>query len=119
MAKEQSLKEAVLKKAFQMTTVKDEKWVEEELTTPKKRVFSNGVHPIQAIRLGTIVNERRSSDKKSAGLALNYFNQLPIIQEKQKEYLKNIKNSTMNIDDLLSRQDESGFTYGKSPTKSS
>ena len=46
MAKEQSLKEAVLKKAFQMTTVKDEKWVEEELTSPKKRVFSNGVHPI-------------------------------------------------------------------------
>jgi hypothetical protein len=36
----------LLKKAFQMTTVKDEKWVEDELTTPKKRVFSNGVHPI-------------------------------------------------------------------------
>ena len=46
MKNQQSLKEAVLKKAFQMTTVKDEKWVEDEMTTPKKRGFSNGVHPI-------------------------------------------------------------------------
>lgn len=46
ISNEQSLKEAVLKKAFQMTTVKDEKWVEEEMTTPKKRVFANGVQPI-------------------------------------------------------------------------
>ena len=119
MAQEQTIKEAVLKKAFQMTTVRDEKWADDDLTTPKKRGFSNGVHPIQAIRLGTIINERRSSDKKSAGLALNYFNQLPIIQEKQKEYLKNIKNSTMNIDEIMSRQQDDSMLYGQSPTKSS
>ena len=119
MAQEQTIKEAVLKKAFQMTTVRDEKWADDDLTTPKKRGFSNGVHPIQAIRLGTIINERRSSDKKSAGLALNYFNQLPIIQEKQKEYLKNIKNSTMNIDEMMSRQQDESVLYGQSPTKSS
>jgi hypothetical protein len=46
MAKEQTLKEAVLKKAFQMTTVKDDKWADDDLFTPKKRGFSNGVHPI-------------------------------------------------------------------------
>lgn len=58
-----------------MTTVRNEKWVDDELNTPKKRGFPNGVHPIQAIRLGTIINERRSSEKKnSAGMANNYYN---------------------------------------------
>jgi len=46
MVQEQTIKEAVLKKAFQMTTVRDEKWADDDLTTPKKRGFSNGVHPI-------------------------------------------------------------------------
>jgi hypothetical protein len=46
MAQEQTIKEAVLKKAFQMTTVRDEKWADDDLTTPKKRGFSNGVLPI-------------------------------------------------------------------------
>jgi hypothetical protein len=64
------------------------------------------------------LNDRRSSDKKGAGLPLNYFNQLPIIQEKQKEYLKSIKSSTLNIDEI--RQDEGNFSsVGYSPNKSS
>jgi hypothetical protein len=52
-----------------MTTVKNEKWVSEELNTPEnksslhKRGFSIGSNPIQAIRLGTIIADRRSSDK--------------------------------------------------------
>ncbi len=102
-----------------MTTVKDEKWVSEELNTPQakssfnKRAFSNGVNPNQAIRLGTIINERRSGDKILAGLANNYYNQLPFIQEKQKDYLKSIKSSTQSIEDRFdSTIDEN------SPTKS-
>ena len=102
-----------------MTSVKDEKWVSEEFNTPQakssfnQRAFSNGVNPIQAIRLGTIINERRSGDKVSAGLANNYYNQLPLIQEKQKDYLKSIKSSTLSIED----RDDSTFDE-HSPTKS-
>jgi len=50
-------------------------------------------------------------------LALNHYNQLPIIQDKQKEYLKSIKSSTINIDDETIFRDEE-FDGEQSLTKS-
>jgi len=69
---ERPLKEAVLKKAFQMTSLRLDKALDSvqslsklDDSSPHKRGFSTGVHPIQAIRLGTIINERRSSERPS------------------------------------------------------
>ena len=59
------------------------------------------------------MNEKRSGDKKAAGIPLNYYNQLPLILEKQKEFLNSIKSSNLTIED----RDEGAFD-DHSPTKS-